>query len=421
MKKISTTNLTLKIISVVLAFIIWLIVVNVSNPEVTRTKSVTVEIINDNIITSAAKTYDIIGSNTVTISYDVRSLDENKIRASDFRAYADLSQLYDITSSVPIVVEVVNNKDLIIGTPVARPNVIRIETEDIQKKTFDLTTAAIGTPDKDVSVGSIGVEPTSVTVTGPMSLIGQITSVGVEIDVGGAKSNMHGYAEPVFYDANGNRLDIKDDRLSVNPSTVEYNITMLMGKSLEIKYNVSGTPGDGYQYTGAECSIKSVAVRGLDSILDSITEINVPDTVLNIDGATGDKEVSINLAEYLPSGVEAISETKVTVKLKIEALDEKTIILTKDDLIELGHSYGKRYTISPERISVVLKGLDEKLGMLSAKDIKATIDYTHMSDGTHSGTLTFELPDGISVASYTPFDIIVEEIGAASKSNATTQ
>ena len=75
MKKFSTTNLTLKIISVALAFLIWLIVVNVSNPEVTRTKSVTVEIINDNIITSAAKTYDIIGSNTVTISYDVRSLD----------------------------------------------------------------------------------------------------------------------------------------------------------------------------------------------------------------------------------------------------------------------------------------------------------------------------------------------------------
>ena len=48
----------------------------------------------------------------------------------------------------------------------------------------------------------------SVWVSGPESLVGQITAVGIEIGVDGAAEDLTGTASPVFYDANGNPLNL---------------------------------------------------------------------------------------------------------------------------------------------------------------------------------------------------------------------
>ena len=103
----------LKLLSLFLAFFLWLLVVNVSNPEVERSREVQVEIVNEGTLTAAGQTYEIVGKNTVTVSYRVRTLDEYRISSSDFRAYIDLEDLYDVTGAVPVSVEVVNHKELI--------------------------------------------------------------------------------------------------------------------------------------------------------------------------------------------------------------------------------------------------------------------------------------------------------------------
>ena len=54
---IKTNNLVLKISSLAVAFLVWIIVVNVSNPIVTRNISVPLNVVNANIITDAGKTY----------------------------------------------------------------------------------------------------------------------------------------------------------------------------------------------------------------------------------------------------------------------------------------------------------------------------------------------------------------------------
>ena len=102
MKERLTNNLGLKILAVVIAVFMWLIMVNVSNPLTTDSKSVTVEMINEDVLNKSNLTYEMIGKNTVTVSYEVRVRDQYRISASDFFAYADLSQLYDVTGSIPV-------------------------------------------------------------------------------------------------------------------------------------------------------------------------------------------------------------------------------------------------------------------------------------------------------------------------------
>ena len=66
--KTLTSNLSLKIISLIAAFILWMVVVNTDDPMITRTYSgISVEVINTDDIESQGKTWEVL-ENTDTIS-----------------------------------------------------------------------------------------------------------------------------------------------------------------------------------------------------------------------------------------------------------------------------------------------------------------------------------------------------------------
>ena len=139
MKEKLTNNLAIKLIALFCAFFVWLAVVNVANPIKVSTREVPVTITNDQVLEQADLAYDVVGKKTAVISFKIRTKDDYKVKASDFNAYADLSEMYDVTGAIPIRVEVVNNEELLESTPVVKsPEVIKITTEALQTKAFTL-------------------------------------------------------------------------------------------------------------------------------------------------------------------------------------------------------------------------------------------------------------------------------------------
>ena len=60
MKSRLASNLFLKIISLVAAFLFWLVIINITDPATTMTFSdIPVKILNENVITSANQVYEI--------------------------------------------------------------------------------------------------------------------------------------------------------------------------------------------------------------------------------------------------------------------------------------------------------------------------------------------------------------------------
>ena len=404
---IKTNNLVLKISSLAIAFLVWIIVINVSNPIVTRNISVPLNVVNANIITDAGKTYSLMGANSVTVSYEVRSRDQSRISASDFNASIDLGDMYDITGAVPIAVEVVNNKDLIIGAVASKPSIVRVSIEDLQRKEFTLTTKITGTPSDGFSVGEVKLDKTNVVVTGPVSVIGQISQIGVEIDVSGLDSNESGRAELKYFDANGNAFVISDSRVSKSFDNVGYSLVMLNGRTLALNFDVVGTAAQGYKFTGAESTTKSIQVRGQPEVLEGLDSITVPASALSVEGATGDVNITVDIKNFLPANVTAVGDTKVNVTLKVEALDKKSLTLTVNDLNIVGAKPGVATNIVPEKITVVVSGLSANLESVTNADLKATLDVSEMNTGSNTGSLKFELPAGLIVDSYTPFEVII--------------
>ena len=415
---IKTNNLVLKISSLAVAFLVWIIVVNVSNPIVTRNISVPLNVVNANIITDAGKTYSLMGANSVTVSYEVRSRDQSRISASDFNASIDLGDMYDITGAVPIAVEVVNNKDLIIGAVASKPSIVRVSIEDLQRKEFTLTTKITGTPSDGFSVGEVKLDKTNVVVTGPVSVIGQISQIGVEIDVSGLDSDESGRAELKYFDANGNAFVISDSRVSKSFDNVGYSLVMLNGRTLALNFDVGGTAAQGYKFTGAESTTKSIQVRGQPEVLEGLDSITVPASALSVEGATGDVNITVDIKNFLPANVTAVGDTKVNVTLKVESLDKKSLTLTVNDLNIVGAKPGAATNIVPEKITVVVSGLSANLESVTNTDLKATLDVSEMNSGSNTGSLKFEPATGLSVDSYTPFEVIIGN--HTSEKNETT-
>ena len=68
MKDFLTKNIGLKIVSVIVAILVWMIVVNISNPEIKASKQIQVEVENEDVILNAGKTYEFTGNTMVTVS-----------------------------------------------------------------------------------------------------------------------------------------------------------------------------------------------------------------------------------------------------------------------------------------------------------------------------------------------------------------
>ncbi|MBQ7535646.1 MAG: hypothetical protein IJT43_08510 [Stomatobaculum sp.] len=401
-------RMSLRLVSVLIGLLIWLTVVNISNPEVSRTKTIPVTVINENVLTSAGKCYTIQGGDNVTVSYQVRSRDAYRIEADTFRVVADLSNLYNVTGSVPVTVEVVKNRELLIGTPAVRPQVIHVSTEDLQNKSFSVSSSVRGQVMPGHSVGTISVSPETIMVSGPMSQVGRISSVGIVVDISGHEEDYKGTEKPRFFDANGNVISFGDEGPVTEPEEISYEVDMLLGKTLTLQYEVSGNAAPGYRFTGAESPMKSVAVVGEDDILSKMNEVTIPGTALNVEGATENQTVTVDLSQYLPAGVTVRGNSLAAVTLKVEALNSRAFQLSLDNGIEtIGRKEGLVYTLYPNLISVELSALPEELRTLSSEDLNATLDLTGLEAGNYTGHLSVTSPQGTSVASITPFTVIV--------------
>lgn len=422
MKEILTRNLGLKILSVIIAFFIWFAVVNVSNPLENRSREIPLEIQNANVLEKAGLAYELdTKKSTVTVNYQIHSMDQNSVSAADFRAYINLADYYPATGTVPVSVEVLNNKDYLLESVSVRPGVIRVKTEQIQQKDFDLRVNQSGQAASGYEVDRIALHPDLVTLKGPESVIGRINAVGIEVNINGIDAETTGTAVPVFYDANGNKINL-DDRVSIDVEEIAYTIYVMKTKVMALEFEVSGEPAEGYRYMGMEASADSVSVVGVESVIAGIPAIRIPGSVLNMDGATEDRVITVNVEDYLPDK-ENISipwNSQVRVILKIEKLEQVTLEVPVNRIIEEGENGEYLYEYSSDVVELTLEGLKADLEGIEVSDLSVEMDVSSMTPGTHRGILRVEGLEDLTLVGHSDFQVIVSTKESRRESESET-
>jgi len=336
-KKWFLHNPLLKLVSLVIAFLIWLIVVNTSNPKVTDTIAVTYDILNEKAIESSNQVY-FTNTSTVSITYSVRTKYRTQVTADAFSAYINLED-YSITGAVPVYLEIDAEVSDLISDVTVNPSVIHVSTESIQQKEFSIEKQMIGTPAEGYKAGELSVYPESIYVKGPVSVIGKISSVGVEVDVEGATSDLEGITTVAFYDANGNELSGIEENLSF-AGDVSYSIPIYRIKSLTVNAFTGGAPATGYTVDSVETSPTFISVYGPEEILNQYSYIVIPGSDLNITGMSENITFNLETSRYIPDGLKLATQTpEITVYVKFRNIFEQPVETTEAEVIDTTETY----------------------------------------------------------------------------------
>lgn len=414
MKEKILNNLSLKILSVVCAIVMWIVIVNVYDPSTSVTVSgVTVELINTEALTAKDYSYEVVDGSKISVYISGPRSIITDIKAKDIVATADLSNVTVFSDYVDIDVKVVKDGVAASSIEVApRTTAIKLKIENRVTETFNIETVLSGSPADGYVVGGQQISPSSIKITGTSSLIDSIASVKVNYDVSGATMNISDTAQIKLYDSDGN--EINDERLELSKTAVDVKVNVLMTKTVPVTYRTKGSPAEGYRLARLDQAVTEAVIAGTEESLNDINSIDIPDSAIDISGLTEDKIFHVRLSSYLPSSVTVMSEGVVNVTAKIFAVAERTISIPVSGIIMNGLPSGMMLSYGDtESLDIVVTGEADTIAALTPANIYPVIELANVSEGTWQLPVKVVLPDGCALKQDYTIGVTVTKAGNA--------
>ena len=414
-----TNNFGLKILALICSAVLWLVVVNIDDPNTTRTFTTTVSIENSDYLAGIGKYYDIVNnSNTVTFKASGKRSYLERMSNSDFKAVADLKMIEDL-SRVPIEITAQRYGSSI--AVVGKAYYLELEVEDLISKPFVISMQTEGKVAERHALGEMKASPTLIRVSGPASVVNTVDKAVATVNVEGISQDMTDSVIPVLYDKDDNEVDTRE--LSFNIQNIMVSMQILDTKEVTLNFQTTGTLPEGYEYLGIEYSPQTVAVKGTSAVLNTINSITVPKEVLDLTDATGDIEKEVDISAYLPTGVSLVdsAQAKIAVDVKIERHEKKTFQMPTANIT--AGNLSSRYAVKflTETIDVELEGLTSDLEALDAGTLTGSIDVAGMTEGEHTVNLELNLDNKFKLGKTTTVtvDIVLANSIQNSNSNKT--
>ena len=408
MKKLFTENIGLKLGSVVIAIILWILVVYTYDPAATTNFKIGVDIINGESIASSGKVYEVIEGDTITIRVKANASLIKNLKATDFKATADVSKLSPTYhANIDVVCTKSDNVEI---TIIGNAKMLAVKLEDLVTKQFPVTIEKSGEPETGYYVGETIASPNLISVSGGKKSVEKISVVRVKADVNGANDLFYADGIPKAYDADGNEITTGSLKFSDNP--VKVAVSVYKTKNVSIIVKAVGEPYKGYFVQDINYEPKSVTVAGPDSVLSKLNSIKLP---LNVEGEITDIEVSINLSDYIKDGLYLVDkDVLVNAKCNIVRLGTKEFELLPTDISLTNKSDKFNYElIDSEKIKVTITGLSEKLKNIEISDLAPYVDLSNAKEvGDYSYMVKFKENDGVKVESTKAVTVRVSAINS---------
>ena len=421
MGKKLTNNWGLKLIAILFALILWFAVINIDDPVVSETfKNVPVQLVNTEVLTEAGKTYEVLENTDVVESitiYGPRTLVE-ALKENDIVAKADIS---DITVANTVAVNVtvdVRNSSKITNIR-SSLECVKLNVENSKTKQLVINATTTGKLASGCIVGDIEMDQNRVRVSGPASVISQIATAKVNVDITESSSDVATYSAVRLYDQDGN--EIVSDLVTKSAEKVHINVDVLPTKYVPIKYHLVGTVADGYGVVedAVSCDIMTVLIAGETEVLRNVKEITIASDELDITGIAEEKEFTVMLKNYLPSGIilgDKEYDGKVNVKVPVEEIVTEVIEILKEDLTIKNIPEGMNVTMIdvPEYTEFEVTGTvskvrqamtDKTTGVIDMEEALTSTGLSAWLEGIYSVEAVLNLPEGVE---NTPIKITIE-------------
>lgn len=181
MKKLIENDRLLKVVSVVIALIIWLYIIIILDPDMeVAVRDIPIQIIGEEQL--AERGLSIVNESATEVSFQLKGsrkrMGNNNMKS--IIAKADVSEITQTgTTSVPVEVVVPFENH---GIDSQNPYNLDVHVERLVSKTFPVKIKTTGSLAENYMAGPMEVDVKEITVSGPESVVGNLTSAGVVLD-----------------------------------------------------------------------------------------------------------------------------------------------------------------------------------------------------------------------------------------------
>lgn len=385
MKGILNKDITLKIISGLIAVILWLYVVDIQNPETETTlKDIPVNIIGTEAIAESG--LFILSDSNQTVSLKVKGRRKTLAGLSEqsFKAVADLRGLSRTGEhSVPIQVEPSIEGVTILEKKPYYATVKLDKMMEIQKTINVITKGEVKEPYVALDPQ---ITPNVVTLRGPSSIISTIGSLRVSVDISGQNKDIVTKQKYEIY--NKNEEKINSSYITKDVETVQIVYPILKSKQVPVVPQLAGSVAENYVIAKTEVFPSTVKIAGKSEVIDSISQIfTEPVTINRIE-----KDVEVDVPIHVTEGLKLVEPVN-TVKIKIDVERQILRTLTVQNIRVDNVPENLSYKLITKQLEVTLKGIESNINILRSSDIYAAIDIKNLGEGQH------EVPVDIKVFS----------------------
>ncbi len=398
----------------ILALAVWISAVTSNDPTEERIypQPVPIEVIGQDA--ALVLTSDIPDTLNLTLSAP-RSIWTDLINEPGaVRAILDLSGLQSGTHTLNVQVQVGLRPVQIVSIS---PRTVNLTLEPLASRELPINLVQRGTP----AVGFLAEDPilsqTTVTVSGPESLVNKVKEVRAQLDINQASETINRTVNLQALDSNEasiGGLTLVPDRITVNQE-----ISQRYGyRNVVVQVVVEGQVADGYRLTNISVFPPAVTVFSADPAVVSNLPGYVETVPININNANDDLDISLSL--NLPDGVSVVGDqTSVLVRVGIAAI-ESSLTLPNVPVIFTNLPPGLGAVSSPETVTVILSGPVALLDRLKVEDVRVIVDLKDYVRGTYQVDPRVEVAIAdLRVESILPENLEVV-IGAASTPTKST-
>lgn len=398
-------NLGLKLLSLLLAILLWSYVVS-SNPSITRTKDI-------NGLTAYLTNESTLNANRLALSEDPSEALENiSVRlevpqssyalasAENVQITLDLSSVRSAgTQEVALSATTTYGRVLKI-----LPESVTLEFEAYDSRSVPVNASVTGEQMENTWYNINRLNPEELVISGPSSVVQTIASAYVYVDVTGRDTSYVTAARFALLDYNGE--EVPQTLLSSSSSSVTVGVDVYPTKELPISTDiedvVQGTPAEGYEVTSVTIQPEAVTVAADQELLDNLTELLIqPVDVSGLSQTFSQRTRIATLTDF-----QDISTEQVYVTVAIEEIQQSAWAEVNLTFVNIPDDMSCTFTSADFR--ALITGPASRVQALVGSGVEAVVDVSGLSAGEYTLPITVdaELYPGLTLE-FEPADVEV--------------